>query len=452
MAGAKMSPRQRMINMMYLVLTALLALNVSKEVLNSFFEVNLGIVKTTESLNDKNVDTYQSFEDATNQKKVEGYKNLSNEVQPISSALVETIQSMKYALVLEVDKGVYLGESSLDDEGEPIEENELTIPFDELTSQQKSSKIVYLNAKDDRNSSTTLFNPENKTGQPNVDGKGLASVLKDEIDNYRLSLLDILNRAETSGLVAEGSTISVVKEIQTTLEIKEGYGKKNVSWEKYNFYDMPAVGALTLLSKWQADIKRMESEVISFLASNIDASSLKFTSARATTIPSTPFVLRGEEFKSTIFLTSWDETASPEIYIGDYDSIADGNGGFKLELKNQSPPIPLNNKGQGLYSVRGGSVGPKTYRGFIKILQDDGDQYYPFSGNYIVAQESYTVSPTNMNILYTVISNPISVSVAGYQPDQISISMGGQGTINTCLLYTSPSPRDGLRSRMPSSA
>ena len=71
MAGAKMSPRQRMINMMYLVLTALLALNVSKEVLNSFFEVNLGIVKTTESLNDKNIDTYQSFEDATNQKKVE---------------------------------------------------------------------------------------------------------------------------------------------------------------------------------------------------------------------------------------------------------------------------------------------------------------------------------------------------------------------------------------------
>ena len=47
MASGKLSPRQKMINMMYLVLTALLALNVSKEVLNSFFEVNRGIERTT---------------------------------------------------------------------------------------------------------------------------------------------------------------------------------------------------------------------------------------------------------------------------------------------------------------------------------------------------------------------------------------------------------------------
>ncbi len=102
------------------------------------------------------------------------------------------------------------------------------------------------------------------------------------------------------------------------------YGEKNkkVRWEHYNFYDMPSVGALTLLSKWQADIKNMEAEVISFLAKNIDANSLKFTSAMATTIPSSNFVLKGEEFKSTIFLTAFDETANPEILIGDYDSLA----------------------------------------------------------------------------------------------------------------------------------
>jgi hypothetical protein len=57
MAGGNLSPRQKMINMMYLVLTALLALNVSKEVLNSFFEVNKGIERTTSNFNIKNVDT-----------------------------------------------------------------------------------------------------------------------------------------------------------------------------------------------------------------------------------------------------------------------------------------------------------------------------------------------------------------------------------------------------------
>ena len=65
MASGKMTPRQKMINMMYLVLTALLALNVSKEVLNSFFEVNLGIVKTTNGLDKKNTETYDAKSETT---------------------------------------------------------------------------------------------------------------------------------------------------------------------------------------------------------------------------------------------------------------------------------------------------------------------------------------------------------------------------------------------------
>ena len=61
MAGGNLSPRQKMINMMYLVLTALLALNVSKEVLNSFFEVNTGVVRTTANFTSKNMETYDDF-------------------------------------------------------------------------------------------------------------------------------------------------------------------------------------------------------------------------------------------------------------------------------------------------------------------------------------------------------------------------------------------------------
>ena len=62
---AKGNPaRQKMINMMYLVLTALLALNVSKEVLLSFFKINSGIERTTNSIEDKNNTTYLAFEQA----------------------------------------------------------------------------------------------------------------------------------------------------------------------------------------------------------------------------------------------------------------------------------------------------------------------------------------------------------------------------------------------------
>ena len=61
MASGKLSPRQKMINMMYLVLTALLALNVSKEVLKFFFKVNRGIERTTESIEDKNNEIYSDL-------------------------------------------------------------------------------------------------------------------------------------------------------------------------------------------------------------------------------------------------------------------------------------------------------------------------------------------------------------------------------------------------------
>ena len=80
------------------------------------------------------------------------------------------------------------------------------------------------------------------------------------------------------------------------------YGdEKNQTWEKYYFYDMPSVAALTVLSKC-IDIKNMESEVISFLVNNINTTSLKFSDVIAA-IPSSNFVLKGEDFSSTITLT-----------------------------------------------------------------------------------------------------------------------------------------------------
>jgi gliding motility-associated protein GldM len=106
MAGNNLSPRQRMINMMYLVLTALLALNVSKEVLNSFFEVNKGIERTTSNFNIKNLSTYAEFDNAVqnNGEKYQGVRDQAYSVKEKADALVDSLQKMKYNLVLAVDK------------------------------------------------------------------------------------------------------------------------------------------------------------------------------------------------------------------------------------------------------------------------------------------------------------------------------------------------------------
>ena len=430
MAGGKLSPRQKMINMMYLVLTALLALNVSKEVLNSFFEVNLGIVKSTEGLEKKNLDTYSDFENAANQEKVKNYKKLANQVKPESETLVDFIQSMKYDLVLKSDGKVYL-DSYKDENGDEIEENVREVDYSELSNVDKRKHIAHLGSKDKRNVSGDLFNPKNTPNGPNVNGDGMATQLRKKIDSYRKFLIGTLELAEDSSWIMPGSADKLIQKLNDNLLIDDGrsFGEKNITWEEYNFYDMPSVGALTLLSKWQADIKNMESEVISFFANNIDATSLKFSSAMATTIPSSNFVLVGDEFKSKIFLTAFDETSNPEILIGDYDSLPDGTYKFKSD-----PEIVPVVKGQGIYTVKGSRVGPQTYKGLIKILQDDGDQYYPFEGEYIVADKSYTVTPTQMNVLYAnEVENIVEVSVAGYQPEDIEISFSkfGKSLTNT---------------------
>ena len=102
MAGGNLSPRQKMINMMYLVLTALLALNVSKEVLNSFFEVNTGVVRTTANFTSKNMETYDDFTAAAelNPVKAGPFRDQALAVKRESDAIVNFIQELKYNLVL----------------------------------------------------------------------------------------------------------------------------------------------------------------------------------------------------------------------------------------------------------------------------------------------------------------------------------------------------------------
>ena len=101
MAEKKLSPRQRMINMMYLVLTALLALNVSKEVLQSFFDVNKGIERTTTNFNSKNAETYAAFNNAAdnNPEKYKDVRDKAFKAKEKTDNLIAYIQHMKYDLV-----------------------------------------------------------------------------------------------------------------------------------------------------------------------------------------------------------------------------------------------------------------------------------------------------------------------------------------------------------------
>ena len=402
MAGGNVSPRQKMINMMYLVLTALLALNVSKEVLNSFFEVNKGITRTTTNFNAKNGDTYAAFDAAAevNPIKAGPYREQAYKVKEEADKLVVFLQEMKYNLVLKTDKKVYLGsESEIKDvDGDLIDEKAIELSWDLLTAQQKNMSIGELSNKDDRHAAGDLFYSSKK--QENI-----ATDLKNDLLAYKDFILSLADEDE--------SLITSINET-CNYDDKKLKGKKQ-SWEEYNFYDMPSVGALTLLSKMQSDVRNTEADIINMLRENIDAGSLKFTSAEGIQIPNSNFVLKGDSFRAQIFIAAKDTTQAPVIYVGEYDSL----GGGKYEMIGDYETVKVVN-GKGMFASRATSEGVQKWGGLISMKTDNGTKTYPFRGKYLVAAKTAVVSPTKMNILYLEVDNPLKISVPGYTAGVIS--------------------------------
>ena len=174
--------------MMYLVLTALLALNVSKEVLNSFFEVNKGIERTTTNFKFKNSETYAAFDNAAinNPVKYQEVRDLVYTLKSESEELVNFLQEMKYNLVKEADGSVCLGNpiDVLDEDGKPKEESLIdSKPFSELTELQRGMPIAYLSAKSDRYASSQIF-LDKKT----IKSKQVAYILSEKIRKFEENL------------------------------------------------------------------------------------------------------------------------------------------------------------------------------------------------------------------------------------------------------------------------
>ena len=412
MAEKKLSPRQRMINMMYLVLTALLALNVSKEVLNSFFEVNTGIERTTTNFTTKNNEVYTAFDNAVfnNPEKFKSVRDDAYSIKNKADFLVETIQEMKYSLVLDVDGGVYLGNESLDKEGKPIKDKRIELSYSELSSDQKSKSIAYLYNKKNRTASGELLIKTNK-----------ALDLKNAINEYKNLLISF----------SSGNPV-IQSNLETTLNTEDRKtGKKGLkvkSWEEYNFDDMPSVGAVTLLSKMQSDIRNTEADVIKLLKESIDVGSLKFTSAEAIQIPNSSFVLRGDSFKADIFISAKDTTQDPIIYVGEYDSL--GNGQYQMRGEYETVRVV---NGKGLYAKKVVKEGAHEWGGLISMKTETGTKMFPFKGTYLGANKTAVVSPVNMNILYQQVDNPLKISVPGFAATDVTPMINNGSIIDVNL-------------------
>ena len=379
MAGEKLSPRQRMINLMYLVLIALLALNVSREVINSFITVNDGLEESNDVSQLRNLAIYQDLKMAYNVDSLKAgkfYREAGTIVEE-SKELRTYIVKLKKKLIAETE-GL-----------EP-----------EVADTIHLSRVKL---SDSYNESTNIMIGNSEDGSD-----GSSKELRDKIQGY----MDKVN----SGLQELGLTA-----IEAGIDFSPKQSQAGIlNWEMNNFYLAPLAGSVTILSKLENDVNRFEYLALARLLGEIDSDDIPIDTVAAKVLPQSNYILMGENYKANIILSAYSTTQEPIVELGEYNS----NGTFivKETLDTEA--------GQGVLSFQTSREGLQSYEGRITIYDKEGNpMYYPFESEYLVARPSAVVSPTKMNVFYKGLDNPVSVSVPGIPADKLQVSISGGNKI-----------------------
>jgi len=421
MSGAKETPRQKMIGMMYLVLTALLALNISKEVLDGFVKVENSLLQTQASLSDKISGTYSALEDkySNNPIKVAPFYDQAQVINEKSDELVRYITELK-ARCLSTSSGDYEEQSEVDFK-KYIGVNE--------TGKDTTLNLKHIRVKDEYQSLTRFLvgaDPENP-----IEGEWTANGIKVAVQEYRDYLLNM------SVTDIDGNVIKLPKNTIKSLTERFSFEKemkdeKMVLWEVANFHKMPLAAAMPLMSKMIIDIKDAQEDAIGWLLNSTEAKDLKFSNVMGMAIPESNYVFQGDTARANIILTAFDPTKRPVIYI---DPIKwDGVDTTSLDYQGLGlKPLDITTDGQGLMSMstKGMPLGQYQYKGVIRYQGPDGDMLSKqfFTPTLTVAKAALVVSPTRMNVFYRNIDNPVEISVSGVPSDKLKVSISGSHRI-----------------------
>lgn len=375
-----------MIGMMYLVLTAMLALNVSKDIINAFVTVGDAMVQTNQNFNKKIEDSYRMFNDAytNNPEKVGENYQKAQKVKELTKEISEFIDNTKYEFVAKVEKldknsaeeGAQLAKELLDTEG-----------------------INGISAKDEYSIGTRYFCGSDESA---VGAK--ATELKNKMEEYKKALKEILGEDASQfnlGLITDGDYHDLDN------------SSKKLTWERYNFYNTIAVADVVILNRIKAEVLNAEFDVVNHLFRAVSRGDLKFESVTAKVIPTSKYVLQGNAYEAEAIVAAYDSKASMDAVI---------NGGSRISSKDGIVPI----------RIPAGSLGKQTVRGTLYVKTEDGEKPYTFEDEYTVIPPTAVVSLTQMNVFYVGVDNPVSISVPMVDAKDISVSFdepAGQGWV-----------------------
>ena len=392
-----------MIGMMYLVLTAMLALNVSADILNGFKMVGDSLKVSIASSNKRTESLFEDFEFANKQNptKTKEWLDKANEVKAESDKIYDYIENFKLN-ILRMSDG---------------------INYDSVPDNIRNQGDV--NAPG--NFGLRMREFTNREGQieTNPDGKNNALVLKENIESFRDFM--IAKYAEYAPKDSLGNTIDAdnnprIHSLNEIFATKIGHNAsgEEIPWEESWFESMPVSAVISLLSKTQSDVRTQENEMIQFLLAQTDASDFRVNRIQALVVPKSSTVQVGDRYVAQIVLSAVDSTKTPEVVIN----------GTKLGPDN-------------IYEVPAGSAGSHKYSGSLTITGNDGmPRIYPFESEYLVTGKVLAISNKDMNVVYRGIDNKFAIS-AGVPNEKLSVTAEGATVKKNGNEYIINPTRDG---------
>jgi gliding motility-associated protein GldM len=353
-------PRQKMINMMYLVLTALLALNVSSEILNAFKTVKTSLEKTNATIGASTDNVMASLQlklnDPGTKDKALIWQPKAKMIQDESKKLFDYLQTLKDRILTEAG-------------GDPKDPNK--------------------RYKEDNLDIATRIMIE----------KGEGPALLQKLTDYKNFVLSrdplIKSKFENS--------------LPINLDKPKSSNRAGKTWEGAYFHMVPTVAALTILSKFQNDVKTSENNVISYCHEQVGKVEVQQDAFTAIAVADATYVLPGQEINVTAGVGGFSTKVSPKISINGQSVNVDANDG--------TAKLKITSSGNGQHSIPVHIEYTDQNNKLIKV-----DKTIP----YIVGQSNAAVQLDKMNVFFIGVENPITVSGSG-SAESLQVYASGQG-------------------------
>jgi len=375
---SEMSPRQRMINMMYLVLTALLALNISKEVLEAFKTMDKSIEYSFTEKHKFNQKQYTDFQVKAdnNPEKLGIWNEYAKEVKAQSKELVDLINEIKT---------VFETLSGFEDD----------LPNGML--KQKDNKELVIKV---------LIKPESDKGL------GYGKKLKAAREKYKLFLLSL----DSLGIYEDKDAVykeTIEQLFETTPKQPEG-AKALQTWEEGKYYKHVPQAVMAFMAQDKLDVANMEGAILELIQKKTGQSSITVNKQIGVVKAPRQTIMLGDSFNARVFVAGVDTNQLPQFDVYQYD-----NNGERI---NTDVIDTLTVTGsQGIYNIKPTSAGTYYLGGDIIVQTEAGPDTLDFFQQYRVDAPMSVISPDAMNVLYTVVDNPVSIAVPGYSSEELTL-------------------------------